>query len=169
MELRTVEFSPAAYQSLKKELEKIEYEARKKVLFFDEMANEELPDIRLLESRDQFILSDAHNWEQHSYQKVEILTYAGKKEYAEIIIDYNPAWEEVEITQADVILADGTRKQIRAEEINEMDAAWVASAPRYPAEKIIVANLPSVDVGTTSNMPTPSARAISSVFRCNMR
>ena len=149
MELRTVEFSPAAYQSLKKELEKIEYEARKKVLFIDEMANEDLPDIRLLESRDQFILSDAHNWEQHSYQKVEILTYAGKKEYAEIIIDYNPAWEEVEITQADVILADGTRKQIRAEEINEMDAAWVASAPRYPAEKIIVANLPSVDVGTT--------------------
>ena len=100
------------------------------------MANEDLPDIRLLESRDQFILSDAHNWEQHSYQKVEILTYAGKKEYAEIIIDYNPAWEEVEITQADVILADGTRKQIRAEEINEMDAAWVASAPRYPLKKL---------------------------------
>jgi transglutaminase-like putative cysteine protease len=149
MELRTVEFSPAEYQSLKKELEKIEYEARKKVLIFGETPKEDLPDIRLQERRDKFRLIDENTWEQHRYEKVDILTYAGKKEYAEIIINYNPAWEEVEITQADVILADGTRKQIRAEEINEMDAEWVASAPRYPAEKIIVANLPSVDVGTT--------------------
>jgi hypothetical protein len=29
-----------------------------------------------------------------------------------------------------------------------MDASWVASAPRYPAEKLLVANLPGVEVGS---------------------
>ena len=148
MEIRTVEFSPAQYRALKEDLEHIEYEARKKMLFIQETTPTDPPDIEMLESRDQFILTDAHNWEQKRYRKVAILTYAGKKEYAELIIGYNPAWEEIEITQADVILADGTRKHIRAEEINEMDAEWVASAPRYPAEKRVVVNLPGVEIGT---------------------
>ena len=29
-----------------------------------------------------------------------------------------------------------------------MDASWCASAPRYPAEKILVVNLPGVEVGS---------------------
>ena len=71
-----------------------------------------------------------------------------EKSNSEIKLAYNPAWQRIELARATVTLPDGTVKTIAPEEINLMDAGWVASAPRYPAEKILVANLPGVEIGS---------------------
>jgi hypothetical protein len=50
---------------------------------------------------------------------------------------------------ATVTAPDGKKKYIDPEkEINVMDAKWTGEAPRYPAEKIMVASLPGVEVGS---------------------
>ena len=43
----------------------------------------------------------------------------------------------------------GVRQEISTNEINIMDEAWNASAKRYTGGKILVANLPGVDIGST--------------------
>ena len=72
----------------------------------------------------------------------EILTYDGKKGSAELKFSYHPSWKKVEILSATVSNANGKVSSLTAKEINVMDSGWAASAPRYPAGKTLVANLP---------------------------
>ncbi len=147
--LNTVEFSPEEYLALKQSLKDIEYNRRKRLILNRPEEKDGIDsDVRILESENSVILESARRWKQTIRTKTEILTYAGKKRYSEIKLAYNPAWQQVELTQAKVTLPDGTIKEISDEELNIMDAGWVAAAPRYPAEKILVANLPGVEVGS---------------------
>ncbi|WP_372809119.1 DUF3857 domain-containing protein, partial [Pontiella sp.] len=147
--LNTVEFSPEQYLALKQNLKEIEYNLRKK-LILDRPA--ELPaadsDVRVLASDTRIELESPSRWKQTSRSKLEILSYAGKKDHSEIKLSYNPAWQTIKLTHAKVTQADGTSKELGEDELNLMDASWVASAPRYPASKILVANLPGVEVGS---------------------
>jgi transglutaminase-like putative cysteine protease len=147
--LNTVEFSPGEYLVLKQNLKDIEYNLRKKLIFdHTRETHAIIPDVRTLAHNIDIVLEDAGTWRQSSRSKIEILTYAGKKRFSEIKLPYNPAWQHVELTMAKVTLPDGTVKEISADEINVMDAGWVANAPRYPAGRILVANLPGVEVGS---------------------
>ena len=147
--LNTVEFSPGEYLALKQDLKDIEYNLRKK-LILDRPPESALADsdVRILSRETDIVLDSATSWTETSRSKIEILTYAGKKSYSEIKLTYNPAWQNIELTKARVTLPDGTVKEISDKEINIMDSRWVASAPRYPASKILVANLPGVEVGS---------------------
>jgi transglutaminase-like putative cysteine protease len=147
--LNTVEFSPAEYLDLKQNLKEIEYNLRKKIIV------KTLPsggiadsDVRILEKTSEIVLEDARHWKEVSRTRMEILTYAGKKAHSEIKIPYNPAWQDITLSKATVTHPDGTVKTISPEETNLMDAGWVAGAPRYPAEKLLVANLPGVEIGS---------------------
>lgn len=148
-ELNTVEFLPEEYLTLKQNLKEIEYNNRKKLILDAPPAvADENSDIRIITSDSIIELKDAQSWTETYRTKLEIRTYAGTKKYSEITESYNPIWETVELKRATVTQPDGTVKTIEPEAINIMDAGWVASAPRYPAEKILVANLPSVEVGS---------------------
>lgn len=145
--LNTVEFSPEEYLTLKQNLKEIEYNLRKK-LIIDAPGNapQEESDVRILEQQIDIVLEDADTWTETRHSKIKILTYAGKKSNSEIKIPYNADWQEVALTRATVTLPDGTVKEIGEDEINLMDSAWVAAAPRYPSEQILVANLPGVEI-----------------------
>ena len=147
--MNTVEFSPEEYLALKQNLKDIEYNLRKKLILEAPIAEKDAEsDVRILEKTKTIVLDDSSHWKETTRTKVEILTYAGTKKNSEIKIGYNPAWQNIELTKATVIQPDGTVKEISEEEINVMDAGWVASAPRYPAAKILVANLPGVEIGS---------------------
>src|SRR5208283_2317452 len=79
----------------------------------------------------------------------EILNYAGKIREAEVKIDYNPSCEEAKLIRGTVISKSGEKHEISTNEINVMDEGWNASAKRYTGGKILVANLPGVDIGST--------------------
>ncbi len=148
--INTVEFSPEEYLALKENLRDIEYNLRKKlILDVTRPADEPDSDVRLLEQHTAIVLDSPSKWTETSRSKIKILTYAGKKNNSEIKLAFNPAWQNIELTKATVTLPDGTVKEIGEDEINLMDADWVASAPRYPAERILVANLPGVEIGST--------------------
>jgi transglutaminase-like putative cysteine protease len=157
--IKAVEFSTNDYLVLKDTLKTIEYDRRKQPIFqapliFEEDAAPEQEtvypdaDIVVLSQDITHRVKNATEVETTVDVKTKILTYAGKKANAELKINYNPVWDDVSIEKAVVTTVDGQKKELSEEELNLMDAAWVASAPRYPAGKTLVASLPGVDIGS---------------------
>lgn len=163
VKLKVVEFSPKQYLTLKKTLKSTEYDERKvPVLTIAAGAATEPAvgmdsgkapavesDAKILESRKELKLTDAHGGVLHAHYKKEILNYAGKIREAEVKIDFNPSCQDVKLTRGVVVSKTGERHEIATNEVNVMDAGWNASAKRYTGGKILVANLPSVDIGST--------------------
>lgn len=160
--LKIVEFSPKEYLELKKILEQVEYDERKTpVLALSGKAVEPAAmntgvaappvdsNAEVIESRKELNVQDSHTAVYRVKYAKRILTYSGKKREAEIKIDFNPSCQQAKLVRGVVIAPDGQRKEIAADEINVMDAGWNASAKRYTGGKILVANLPGVEIGST--------------------
>src|ERR1700722_4340964 len=159
--LKVVEFPPAQYATLKQTLKSLEYDQRKAPIIAvtdsadaaPAKAAEALPPVQsnaqILESRKELVLTDAHTSTLKTTHSKRILTYAGKIRESEVKIAYNPASETARLTRGVVTSSTGQRQEISAGEKNGMDAGWNASAKRYTGEKILVANLPGVEIGST--------------------
>lgn len=153
--LKVVEFSPKQYLALKGVLKTIERDLRKMAILRPKAgatAKAESADIEVLDEVTDVVLKDAQSWTTRHSVKKKVVTYAGKKRGAEVKLAYNTGWEEVKLERAEVTAADGTKHQIKEKEINTMDQGWVGTAKRYPAAKTLVASLPSVDTGCTTDV-----------------
>ncbi|MCK5852637.1 DUF3857 domain-containing protein [bacterium] len=162
--VKAVEYSTDEYIEMKDILKKIEFNNRKRPIFatssYTGMDDEDFDegestfsytpegDVEITERIIETDVKNTRNWTTITKITKEVLTYAGKKDNAEIKIHYNPAWENVKIVKAVVTDTDGNEKELNEKELNLMDATWVASAPRYPPGKILVASLPDVDIGS---------------------
>ncbi len=145
--LKVVEFTPEQYVGLKDTLKTIEYNNRKMPILKSGDSELAEADVVIESSEVEYNLTDTQNWTQTHTVRKRVLTYNGVKDNGEIHLSYNPAWETVELNYARVINGDEV-KNISKEEQNIMDAGWVASAPRYPAAKTLVASLPGVEIGS---------------------
>lgn len=147
LQLRTVEFSPEEYRTLKQHLQAAGRNARKRVILSaDGFAG---ADLAVLNEDMVVAFNDRGDWTETRTVRIKVLSYAGKKEASDLKFTYNPAWQDLELTRASVTAPDGTVQHIDpAKEINHMDAKWTGEAPRYPAEKILVASLPGVEAGS---------------------
>jgi transglutaminase-like putative cysteine protease len=161
--LKTVEFSPKQYQKLKATLKALDYDERKapvmavpttgSAMSIATAASSVGPKVesnaRVLESHKELEITGAHSQLYKVRYTKQILNYSGKKNEAEVKIGFNPACEEAKLIRAIVTSKSGQRQEIAPNEINVMDAGWNASAKRYTGGKILVANLPGVDIGST--------------------
>lgn len=154
--LRAVEFSPEQYRTLKQNLKASERNARKRVIFEPGGFAPEA-DLAVLSETVVYTFQDSSNWTEERTVRQKVLTYAGKKEAADLKLTYNPAWQHTVLNYASVTAPDGTVQQIDpATEVNLMDAKWAGEAPRYPAEKTLVASLPGVETGSIIETRTTS-------------
>ena len=147
-----VEFSPEAYLNLREEIKRVEAAERKKPIF----ASNRLHDAnvhQILDSSETTLISDT-SWVTTNIDVMEVLTYKGKKDSAELKFTYHPAWKTIDILEASVSNRDGRVYSVTPKEINVMDCAWASSAPRYAAGKIKVVNLPSVEIGSVISVKT---------------
>ena len=162
LKLKTLEFSPQGYAKLKATLKVMEYDGRKSpvlavtagratppVVAVKAAETVETSDAKILEARKTLTVTDAHTAVYDVKYSKQILTYNGKKREAELKVDYNPATQDAGLISAVVISKTGKRESISTGEINVMDAGWNPSAKRYTGGKILVANLPNVDIGST--------------------
>lgn len=162
LKLKIVEFSPEEYLKLKQTLKALEYNERKApVMAVSEQAVAKAAKVddgadtpvdsnaKILESNKELDVIDPHTAVYKVRYSKRILNYAGKIREAEVKIDYNPACQEAKLVRGVVISKTGQRQEIATNEMNVMDAGWNASAKRYTGGKILVANLPGVDVGST--------------------
>ncbi len=163
LDLKVDEFSPAQYAELKHTLKELEYDTRKTPVLA--MASGVTPapsekaqspaaaaidsNALILNSAKELVVTDPHTAVLKVRYAKQILTYAGKIREAEVKIDYNPACEEARFIRGVVTSKTGERKEISKGEMNVMDAGWNARAKRYTGGKILVANLPGVDIGST--------------------
>lgn len=155
-QLKLLEYNPEEYMALRENLSKIELNNNKYLIFTKKNESESLDnwmqgiksDALVLNEINKYELEDAHNWTESNYLKLKILTYAGKKRYSDLRIDYNPAWERIKIEFARVITDSGETIDINSDEINDMDAGWAGEAPRYSSGKVMVLNFPGVDIGS---------------------
>ncbi len=154
--IETPEFSPEEYLVLKNTLKEIEAQTRKRPLF--EAGGGAHPDHEMLFSETRTVLHTPDSWSTTTRWSKRILTYAGKKQNAEIKFTFNPAWQSVELVSATVSNTTGRVFPITEKEINLMDADWAASAPRYPAGKTLIVNLPGVETGSVITVETRSTR-----------
>jgi transglutaminase-like putative cysteine protease len=163
LKLKTVEFSPAQYLKLKDSLKTMDYDSRKAPVLAtsapaladagQKKTSSAGPAVesnaRILESRKEFEIKDAHTEILKGRYVKQVLNYSGKKNEAEFKLNFNPSCEEARLVRAVVTSAKGQKQEIATNEINVMDASWNASAKRYTGGKILVANLPGVDIGST--------------------
>jgi transglutaminase-like putative cysteine protease len=140
------EFTPAEYTDLKQVMRDMEFAARHTPLFAPAGGGE--PDVRILSDHTRLTLTASNAWSSTRTIVRQILTYAGKKRFAELKIPFNPVWQEVDVVEATVSNRNGTVRSVTPQEINRMDAPWVAGAPRYPAARIQVISLPGVEIGS---------------------
>jgi len=163
LKLKVDEFSPTQYLELKRTLKDLQYDTRKSpVLAMTPgvtAATEEKPETAVapavdsnaivLDSHKELDVTDPHSAVYKVRYTKKILTYAGKIREAEVKVGFNPACEDVRFLRGVVTSKTGQRQEISKDEMNIMDAAWNASAKRYTGGKILVANLPGVDIGST--------------------
>ena len=150
--ISAVEFAPEAYRDLREEIKRVEAAERKKPVF----ASDRLHDANIrsiLDSSETTLFSDT-SWVTTNIDVTEVLTYKGKKDSAELKFNYHPSWKRIDILEATVSNRDGRVYSVTPKEVNEMDCGWAASAPRYPAGKIKVVNLPSVEIGSVISVKT---------------
>ncbi len=146
--IQTAELDAAQYLRLKQILQGVECNRRKMPLLVCSSEGQALAaDAIVLDQEVEYRLMDAHRWTERQHMRKKILTEKGVKDHSELKLDYNPVWEEVDLIQAHVTNADQV-KEISPNEINVMDAAWVASAPRYPPGKTLVVSMPAVEKGS---------------------
>jgi transglutaminase-like putative cysteine protease len=160
--LKVVEFPPAQYATLKQTLKSLEYDQRKAPIMAvadsatsaapDQAGDAALPRVQsnaqIIDSQKEMVVADGHTATLKINYSKRILTYAGKGRESEVKVPYNPACQTVRLTHGIVTAKNGERREISAGEINVMDAGWNASANRYTGGKILVANLPGVEIGS---------------------
>ncbi|MBR3221892.1 MAG: chromate transporter [Kiritimatiellae bacterium] len=147
-----VEFSPAAYAELREDIKRIEAASRRKPVFAGNPLRE--ADSRcMLCSTETTVFSD-RAWTTTNTMVREVLTYAGKKKFAELKFSFNPAVETVELLHASISNRNGEVRLVSDREKNVMDCGWAAAAPRYPAGKLLVVNLPAVEIGSVISYTT---------------
>ncbi len=157
--MKIPEYTPQEYMELQQTLKKIETDNKKMPIFATpspapastgrEWYSRYQPDAVVLDELHEYDIENPTRWSETKHVKMKVLTYAGKKNYSDIRIAYNPSWEKVELKNAVVTSSAGAATHIHEKEINTMDVDWAADASRYPASKIMVVSLPGVDAGST--------------------
>ena len=144
--LSATEISPDEYARLRGALMRTEAIGRENPVF-DRDRDADAHVRYILDSTETFVRSP-HEWTVTNRVVRKVLDYTGKKQSAELRFDFNPAVEAMGILEASVSNLDGRVYFASERESNTMDSDWAASAPRYPASKIVVVNLPSVEIGS---------------------
>ena len=160
------ELPPSEYAALKQDLETIEFANRKKPQFA--VRCEQDANVRTLYDRRDIHVVTPHCWVETNTWEREVLTYAGKKACAELQYGYAPCSETFNVVYATVSNRNGRGYSVADREMNVLDAGWVAAAPRYPAMKKLVVNLPSVEIGSVIRVQTVHTVTNSPVAFCGL-
>ena len=157
-----VELSPEEYADVRESIMRVEARARKRPVFASNSLA--LSNVRYLRNDEYVSFQGDNAWTVTNIVEKEILTYDGKKKSSELKFSYNPTWKKIEVVSATVSNLNGKVSRVSDAEMNEFDCGWASAAPRYPATRELVVNLPSVEVGsviaytvvtTVTNAPAP--------------
>ena len=146
MRISGVSFTAAEYAALRRAREETETAGRDRPAFASVADGD--ANVRIREESTELSFTSPFSWKETATYEREVLTYKGKKDASELKFTYAPCTRSVRLVSATVSNRNGRVFSVAPHEINEMDCSWAASAPRYPASRILVANLPGVEIGS---------------------
>jgi len=82
------------------------------------------------------------------YIKRRILTYKGKKEYADFKLNYNQAQQQVKLLKAQTTTVKGKVLTVKPEEVHDIPAPWNSEVSLYSKSRQMVVSLPAVEPGS---------------------
>ncbi|MGN0847771.1 MAG: DUF3857 domain-containing protein [Kiritimatiellia bacterium] len=141
-----VNFDVPAYDALRNARKEVETAERESPLFSAQRNVD--ANTRIREHSTVMHFTSPTAWVATNVVEKEVLTYRGKQTTSELKFPYAPSTRHIELVSATVSNSNGRVFSITPKEINLMDCDWAASVPRYPASKILVANLPGVEIGS---------------------
>ncbi len=150
--INAVEFSPDEYLALREDIKRVEAADRPRPLFSKNPDAEANVHYRRIAS--SFNVTSPYSWVVTNTVETEVLTYDGKKRSAELKFAFNPTWKNIELVSAVVSNKNGQVASAGEREMSLFDCGWAAAAPRYPASKQLVVNLPSVEIGSVITYTT---------------
>jgi hypothetical protein len=104
--------------------------------------------LNLLISKEYTINKDG-SYDLHLHLIRKILTYKGKKDFADFKFTYNNSYQSVKINKAQTSTPRGSIIAASKKEYHDIQAPWTARASIYSHSRRKVINLPSVTVGST--------------------
>ena len=163
LRLKRLDIPAAEYAELRTDLREISRAGKRAALLAT--APDVTPDSRVLSRRTEVTVADAGSVTVRTVERRKVLTYAGKKDNAELKLEWNTTNPEPVLERAVVTDRAGVRHEVSPKEINILDAGWVASAPRYAPSRIKVVALPSVEEGAEiETARSQTYRNLTSVF-----
>ncbi|MEA3240729.1 MAG: DUF3857 domain-containing protein, partial [Pseudomonadota bacterium] len=102
--------------------------------------------LNLLISKEYTINKDG-SYDLHLQLIRKILTYKGKKDFADFKFTYNNSYQSVKINKAQTTTPSGSIITASKKEYHDIQAPWTAGASIYSHSRQKVINLPSVTVG----------------------
>ncbi len=82
------------------------------------------------------------------YIKRRILTYKGKKEYADFKLNYNQARQQVKLLKAQTTTVKGKVLTVKPEEVHDIPAPWNSEVSLYSKSRQMIVSLPAVEPGS---------------------
>lgn len=143
LRMKRLDIPASDYASLRTAFRDIARAGKRAALFSTD--SDVNPDSRVLSRRTEVEIVDANTVVMRVKERRKVLTYAGKKDNAEVKLSWSTTNPEPVLDSAVVTDAAGKRHEVSAKEINIVDDEWVASAPRYAPSRIKVIALPSVE------------------------
>ncbi len=148
-----LEFSPEEYVRLRATRQEIEEKSRAQPLFA-KVPDSSGAEVRVVNETTDVRLESPLKYERTCVWTREVLSAQGVKSQSELKYSWNPLFEDFEFVGATVSNRNGRVLTVSGNEINVLDGGWAASAPRYPAPKRLVVNLPGVEVGSVITAKT---------------
>ena len=145
LRLKRLDIPAADYAGLRDDVREIARAGKRAALLSTD--SEVKPDARVLRRKVTVILADEHSLTTRIEERTKVLTYAGKKDNAELKLSWNTSDPEPLLEHATVTDKAGVTHEVSPKEINILDAGWVADAPRYAPSRIKVVSLPAVEEG----------------------
>ncbi len=97
----------------------------------------------------EYTINQDGSYNLHLHLRRKILTYKGKKDFADFKFTYNNSYQSVEVNKAQTTTPDGSVIAANEKEYHDIQAPWTANASIYSHSRQKVINLPSVSVGAT--------------------
>lgn len=150
LRMKRLDIPAADYPALRSDLREISRAAKRVALVSTDAGVK--PDSRVISRTATVVVDDAHSLNVRVRERRRILTYAGKKDNAELKLEWNTRNPEPVLGRAVVTDASGKEHAVNPTEINILDAGWVAAAPRYTPSRIKVVALPNVEEGSVVDL-----------------
>ncbi|MGM0501711.1 MAG: DUF3857 domain-containing protein [Bacillota bacterium] len=82
---------------------------------------------------------------ENCYRAIKIFNRQGAEEYQQITINYHPQWQEVEVTQAQIIKPSGTVVNISADQIKDKAIQYTPDNTQYRSQYQKIINFSEVE------------------------